>query len=339
MRLLIIFTCAIPIGALLLLVTPIYKTAPVDPAWEIKPDAAASGAVVHGTLSVRFTGTSTLLFDDGDTQWMLDGWFSRPSPLKMLTSKIAPDMQAITDGLAANGVTSLDAVIPAHSHYDHAMDSPEVAKRTGAILMGSASTANIGRGWGLPEAQIKTFTNNRPVSIGAFSITPIETNHFEFADPAMRERALTNPEITAPLKPPVSALDYRLGKAYAFHIDHPKGSFAIISSAGYRAGALAGLSAQTVFLGIGGLGSQTSEYREAYWQETIETLRPDRIIPIHYDSLTGPIEGPFRGPALVMSFLSSGTDKVLPFLKDKEAKHPEIRFQTLPRYSKVTLFE
>ena len=47
------------------------------------------------------------------------------------------------------------AVIPLHAHYDHAMDAPEVARRTGALLLGSESSANVARGWGLPERQIQ----------------------------------------------------------------------------------------------------------------------------------------------------------------------------------------
>ena len=68
------------------------------------------------------------------------------------------------------------------------MDAPEVARRTGAMLMGSEATANIGRGWGLPEEQIQVLSHRVPVQLGAFVITPIESRHFQFPDPAMRER-------------------------------------------------------------------------------------------------------------------------------------------------------
>jgi len=314
---------------------PFYTAVPVDPDWEVK----APATIPPGAVTVRFTGTTTLLFSDGTTEWMVDGWFSRHGLWQLGVGKIGPDSAAVSAGLAANEVDKLAAVIPVHSHFDHAMDAPEVARQTGAILMGSESTANIGRGWGLPESQILTFTNNSPVTLGDFEVTPIETNHFEFSDPEFRARALENPAILAPLTPPVKALDYRLGKAYAFHIQHPKGSFAIISSAGFRAGVLKGFKADTVFLGIGGLGSQTRQYREDYWSETVGQLEPNRIIPIHYDSLTGPLEGPFRGPVLVMSFLSSGIEDVLTFLKEKQAQHQHLRFHTLPRYAEVVLYD
>jgi L-ascorbate metabolism protein UlaG (beta-lactamase superfamily) len=311
-----------------------YKEVPVAPDWVLP--AVDSPPV--GGISVRFTGTSTLLFSDGETDWMIDGWFSRPGPLRLALGKIEPDLDAITHGLAANSVESLQAVIPVHSHYDHAMDSPEVALRTGAVLMGSESTANIGRGWGLPEEQIFVFEDGVPVAVGAFQITPIESRHFEFADPQIREAALADPLIAQPLVPPVRVFDYRLGKAYAIHVEHPAGSFVIVGSAGYETDALKGFDADVIFLGIGGLGSQTQAYRDAYWRETVEMVRPQRVIPIHYDSLTGPITGPFRGPVKVMAFLSQGIEKTLPFLQEKAAADPTLMFQTLPRYDEVVLF-
>lgn len=311
-----------------------YETAPVDPSWAV----AGSDAIPSGSVTVRYTGTSTLLFSDGDTSWMVDGWFTRPGPLTIFLGEIEPDVPAIERGLARNGVERLAAVIPVHSHYDHAMDAPEVARRTGALLLGSEATANIGRGWGLPESQIFVLKNRDPLQIGRFSLTAIESRHFQFPDPEMRERLLGSPEIEEPLVPPVSAFDYRVGKAYVLHVSHPKGSWLVQGSAGFVEGELAGVEADVVFLGVGGLGSQTAEYRESYWRETVERTRPKRVIPIHWDSLTGPIEGPFTGPVRAAGFLSEGTDKTLEFLRKKEAANPRIRFLTLPRYDPVVLF-
>ena len=54
--------------------------------------------------------------------------FTRPGPLQTLLGKIEPDEEAINRGLQLNEVSELAAVIPVHSHYDHAMDAPEVAR-------------------------------------------------------------------------------------------------------------------------------------------------------------------------------------------------------------------
>ena len=93
-----------------------------------------------------------------------------------------------------------------------------------------------------------------------------------------------------------------------------------------------------VFLGTGGLGSQTADYREAYWTETVEQVGARRVIPIHWDSLTGPIEGPFRGPVRAMGFLAKGTELGREFLRQKSAANPDLEFRTLPRYDEVVLF-
>lgn len=330
---------AILLGLALLVVgvftVPFYKEPPVDPAWTIE----GSQDIPEGAVTVRFTSTATLLFSDGTSNIMIDGWFSRPSAFALAVGEIEPDLDAITRGLAANEVDTLEVVIPVHSHYDHAMDSPEVARRTGARLLGSESTANIGRGWGLPESQIQVFADRVPVQVGDFTITPFESRHFEFPDPTMREQALGNPDITEPLVPPAGAFDYRVGKAYVLHIEHPRGSVAIVGSAGFIEGQLQGTQADIVFLGVGGLGSQTDAYREAYWSETVDTLAPHTVVPIHFDGLTAPITGPWRGPSLLMAMLSSGSEKTLSFLQDRAAAPGAPAFQVLPRYDQVVLFD
>lgn len=324
---------AIILGTAAFLLTT-YQPAPVDPNWAIGPPPT----IPPGAVTVRYTGTATLVFSDGETTWMTDGWFSRPKPLQVLFGKIEPDLAAITKGLERNEVDALAAVFPLHSHYDHAMDAPEVAKRTGAVLLGSESTANIGRGWGLAEEQIRVVADREPIAFGKFTVTPIELRHFQFPDPEMAARALGDPEIDAPLTPPVTAFDYRVGKAYALHVAHPKGTWLILGSAGFVEGALESYDADVVFLGVGALGSQTDAYRESYWKETVEPTNPARVIPIHWDSLTGPAEGPFTGMVRAEALLAGGSDTLLTFLQAKEAANPHIDFITLPRYAPIILF-
>ena len=309
-----------------------YVEPPVDPAWQ----AAPAASIEPGDVTVRFTGTSTLLFSDGETSWMTDGWFSRPGPLRLFLSEIEPDLDAIAFGLERNGSPRLAAVFPMHSHYDHAMDAPEVARRTGALLVGSASTANIGRGWGLEEDRIRVVADRESFAVGAFTLTPIESKHYQFPDPTMYERALGTPDIDRPLVPPVDAFDYRVGKAYALHVAHPRGRWLIVASAGYVEGGLDGYEADVVFLGVGGLGAQTAEYRDAYWREAVGKSGARRVVAIHWDSLTGPIDGPFLGPVRAAGFLAGGVAGTLEFLREKERLGFE--FSTLPRYEPVRLF-
>jgi L-ascorbate metabolism protein UlaG (beta-lactamase superfamily) len=323
----------VAIGLLLTYLMNTYAESPVDDAWQLSATPSASDSVM-----VRYTGTSTLLFSDGETQFITDAWFSRPNILQLAAGKIAPDMAAIDYGIDSNNIDTLAAVFVMHSHFDHSMDAPEVAKRTNALLLGSESTANIGRGWELNENQIKVVTNREAITLGKFILTPIVSRHFQFPDPEIRKRALGDPKISNPLQTPAKVFDYKLGKAYMLHVSHPKGSWLIVGSAGFVKNNLQNITADTVFLGIGGIGSQTEQYREQYWQETIGQVKPQRIIPIHYDSLTAPIDGPMHGPSLAEFLLSGGIEKTSAFLKQKEADSDGYTFHTLPRFTPIALY-
>jgi L-ascorbate metabolism protein UlaG (beta-lactamase superfamily) len=263
----------------------------------IKPrDAPPAGEA----LTVSFLGNTNLLISDGRTALLTDGFFTRPSLTSMVFGKIAPDRDIITRALARAGITRLAAVIVLHSHYDHAMDAPEVARLTGALLVGSGSTANIGRGAGLPEDRIKVAMSGRPMSFGRFRVTLINSRHFRFPSSGSDKQLKDDPVIAKPLSPPARVTDYKAGKSYSVVIAHPLGTLLIQGSAGYVPGALQKIRADVVFLGIGGLGAQTRDYQEAYFREVVEAVGARRIFPIHWDDLTRPIARPIRPPSRLL---------------------------------------
>lgn len=79
-----------------------------------------------------------------------DGFVTRPG-LKALTfGKITPDEALVKAAIGRLEISRLDAVFCMHSHYDHAMDAPIWVRGTGSHLVGSESTANVGRGLDQP---------------------------------------------------------------------------------------------------------------------------------------------------------------------------------------------
>ena len=128
-------------------------------------------------MRVTFLGTGTLLFDDGETQVMTDGFFSRPSFLKVIKGKIETDAEAVDRALKRAGIERLQALFVAHSHYDHAFDVAHVVKKTGAKLHGSASTLNIGKGGGLKDHQMQLFEPGKDVRVGRFTVSVLKSKH------------------------------------------------------------------------------------------------------------------------------------------------------------------
>lgn len=289
-------------------------------------------------VKVQFVGVSTLLISDDSTQILTDGFFSRFSTREMLFGEIEPKKEDIKWALDKLEVEKLDAIFVVHSHFDHAMDAPEVAKLTDASIYGSESTANIARGWNLPEPQINIIEAGKSLQFGKFKVTPILTNHFEFPNPEMREQALGgNQEITQPLVPPVPAMAYKMGGAYTFLFEHPKGSFLLQSSAGWQTGSLDSIYVDQVILGVGGLGSQTETYQETYFEELVVKTGAKQIYLIHWDAFSGSIRKPIQGPSLFLDWYAGKTQKSFQAIEREANKHGNVEINLLPQWQKVKL--
>ncbi|BEL05197.1 MBL fold metallo-hydrolase [Actinoplanes sichuanensis] len=242
-----------------------------------------------GAFGVTFFGVSGLLFADGTDAVMTDGFFSRPSPARVGLGRIAPDERRIATGLERLGphAAPLRAVMAVHTHFDHVLDSPTVARRTGAALVGGESAANVGRGAGLPEDRIHVVTPGSPRRYGTFAVTFVESEHC----PPDRFPGV----IGAPLRPPVRAAAYRCGEAWSILVGHDSGRTALVQgSAGFVPGALDGRSAEVVFLGVGGLGASGEAYIREYWLHTVRAVGARRVVLIHWDDFFRPLDRPLR---------------------------------------------
>jgi L-ascorbate metabolism protein UlaG (beta-lactamase superfamily) len=245
-----------------------------------------------GDFAVTFLGVSSLLFDDGRSAVMVDGFFSRPSLAKVLFSRISPDSERIDAALARIGFgpgtgRQLQAVVPVHTHFDHAMDAAVVAERTGALLIGGESAANLGLGQGLPAERIRVATPAKTLSCGPFELTLIESRH---CPPDRFPGAITEPVV-----PPVRAVAYRCGEAWSLMIGHESGRTALVQgSAGFVAGALDGRRADVAYLGVGQLGLMPEDYIHAYWRHTVHAVGARRVVLTHWDDFFRPLERPLR---------------------------------------------
>ncbi|MBO0680802.1 MBL fold metallo-hydrolase [Mycolicibacterium sp. S2-37] len=245
-------------------------------------------ATPDSPVRVTWAGVTTLLIDDGTSKVLTDGFFSRPDLLSVGLRAIAPSASRVGEGLDRLGAQQLDAVLPLHTHFDHALDSALVADRTGAALVGGASAAQIGYGHGLPEDRVRTVASGDALTLGSYRITLIESGHC----PPDRYPG----RIDAPVVPPARASAYRCGEAWSMLLEHsPSGrSMLIVGSAGYRAGALAGRHADVVCLGIGQLGLQPQSYIVDYWNQTVRTVGARRVVVIHWDDFFRPLHKPLR---------------------------------------------
>lgn len=247
------------------------------------PEASADAP-----LTVTWAGVTTLLVDDGSSAVMTDGFFSRPGLAAVGLREIAPSAPRIDGSLARLGVDRLEAVLPVHTHFDHAMDSAVVAERTGARIVGGKSAAHVGIGGGLPQNRVIVAVPGEPITLGAYKVTLVEGEHC----PPDRFPGV----ITTPVTPPVKASAYKCGEAWSTLVHHRPTDrrLLIVGSAGFVPGALAGHRAEVVYLGVGQLGVQPEHYLVDYWTETVRTVGARRVVLIHWDDFFRPLTKPLR---------------------------------------------
>jgi len=251
-------------------------------------------ATSQSPLTVTWAGVTTLLVDDGQSALLTDGFFTRPGLLTVGLRKLAPSLPRVDGCLARLGVERLEAVLPVHTHFDHAMDSAVVAQRTAAKLVGGTSAAQLGRGAGLPDDQLVVVTPGEPMSLGAFDVTLVVGNH---CPPDRFPGTITEPPV-----PPVRASAYRCGEAWSTLIHHRQTDrrLLVVGSAGFVPGALRGQRADVVYLGVGQLGLQPERYLRDYWDEAVRAVGARRVVLVHWDDFFRPLRDPVR--ALPYSF-------------------------------------
>ncbi len=249
-------------------------------------DAPAAGP--GAPLTVTWAGVTTLLVDDGSSALMTDGYFSRPGLAAVGLGRIAPSAARIDGSLERLRVDRLEAVLPVHTHFDHALDSAVVAQRTGARIVGGMSAAQVGIGGGLTDDRVVVATPGEPITLGAYQVTLVEAEHC----PPDRFPGV----ITEPVAPPVRTSAYKCGEAWSTLVHHRPSDrrLLIIGSAGFVPGALAGYRAEVVYLGIGQLGVQPERYLVDYWTETVRAVGARRVVLIHWDDFFRPLTKPLR---------------------------------------------
>ncbi len=258
--------------------------------WSAPPEQAANPASVTAT----WLGVTTLLFDDGETQILIDGFFSRPALADTLLRRpVVNDAATIDFALHEYRMRRLAAIIPVHSHFDHAMDVGAIAKRTSASILGSESTANIARGAGVPDDQIVVSDEAEVYEFGEFKVRLLPSRHAPIGwrgDPPLPGT------IDAPLELPKPVNAWREGGSYTIIIEHPQGTALVQGSAGFIEGLIEGVSADAVMLSVGGLTTLDEEYAEKYWQAFVTTTGASSVYPLHFDDFTKPFGVVVPGP-------------------------------------------
>ncbi|HEY6369080.1 MAG TPA: MBL fold metallo-hydrolase [Candidatus Sulfotelmatobacter sp.] len=139
---------------------------------------------------LKYLGTAGWEITTGTTTILLDPYLSRingPAPpgggSGHATAGDARRAYAWGD-LATPDIAAIDAhiqranfVLVTHTHYDHILDVPHIALKTRTTVIGTESTENVMRAYGVPEEQPITVRGGEDYQFQGFSLRVIPSIH------------------------------------------------------------------------------------------------------------------------------------------------------------------
>ena len=280
-------------------------------------------------MKVTFFGTTTLLFDDGKDQILFDAHITRPSLKKYVLRKKVGTNTALCDNLIKlHKIDRLRAIFISHTHHDHVMDAPYIANKCGAKIYGSDSAKNVALGGNVPPDNIVVFEHGSNFTIGEYKIRILKSLH---SKPNIFNNDLGQ-QITEPLVQPASLRAYKEGGSYDFYIEHREKKLLIRPSCNYIEGSLKDVRADTLLLGISGLGKEDEQFHDAFYRETVGYVQPKRVIPVHWDNFFAPLKAPLPYQMRIVDAIAGD----MAYLKERLGQDG-IAFDVVDAFETVTL--
>ena len=267
------------------------------PRAELRP---SGGSAAGAAVKIEWLGTADHIVRTRATTLLIDPFLSRPGFARLLFGRLRP--LARDEGHLP---TRVDAILCGHSHFDHLLDAPEIARRTGAVLVDSASTCAFGRATGLPEAQLcEVPPEGRTLRIGDCELRFVPSLHGRL----LLGRVPFPGVVAAPPTLPARMWHYRMGGAYGVLIKAPGATIYHNGSADLIDAELEGVRADVLLVGLAGRKATRD-----YLGRLTAALQPGLIVPTHHDSFFAPLSrGVHLLPGIDLDGFTSEARRVAP---------------------------
>jgi L-ascorbate metabolism protein UlaG (beta-lactamase superfamily) len=230
-------------------------------------------------LELEWLGVSGYRFTYEGQTLFVDPYLSRvPFRDLVLRRQAIPDPAALERYVRAPGETV--GVLVGHTHFDHAVDAPAIARRSGCEAYGSRSLVNLMALHGLAERAVEV-EPYRTYELGPFEVSFTPSVHSKLL---LGLAVPYDGELTCEHLDSLSPAAYRCGQVWGISVAVAGVRFYHQGSANLVDEALRERDVDFFLAGVAG-----RSFTERYWQRVLTRLQPRAVIPTHYDNFFRPL--------------------------------------------------
>jgi L-ascorbate metabolism protein UlaG (beta-lactamase superfamily) len=233
-------------------------------------------------LEIEWLGTAGYRLSYQDHTLLIDPFVSRVPAGAVLRGRTAlPDPELVRRYIRPVG--TVVGVLVGHTHWDHALDTPEIARRYGCPALGSTSLARLMQLHGL-GGQAVDVEHYRRYELGPFTVSFVPSAHSKLL---LGLKAPFTGNISCEVLAALNPAAYRCGQTWGIHIEvagiqlYHQGSADLVDDA---------VRHHDVDIFLAGIAGRS--FSKDYWRRILTRLRPDVVIPMHYDDFTRPLDAP-----------------------------------------------
>jgi len=247
-------------------------------------------------VSLEYMGAAGWRITDGTTIILIDPYLSRiigPPPPGRPVPHVPGDTRPVYgwDDAAVPNVTSIDSrikradfILVTHTHYDHVLDVPHIALKTGATVIGTESTENVVRAYDIPEEQLITVRGGEDYNFGTFTLKVIPSLH----SPLDHKHYFSSATAPANMKAPLTLRQmHPEGSTLAYLIRFHRHQILAFGGMNYIEREIEGLRPDVVLVGAGASRTEIYDYTGRLMRDL---GFPPLVLPTHWDNFLVPYE-------------------------------------------------
>jgi L-ascorbate metabolism protein UlaG (beta-lactamase superfamily) len=244
-------------------------------------------------IGFQWLGTTGYKVQKGGFIVLIDPYLTRVPLEQLFLAPLVPDTR-----LLAEKVPKADYIFVTDSHFDHFMDVPPIALRTGAKVVGSPTTAKLLRLFKVPEEQIVEVRGGETLRAGPFAVKVAPAEHGKiFCIPPFYG------DIDPGSRPPLYVWEYANLENRCYHFSLDGFSFLATSGTGLEERVMRDFKADLVMMNVTALPA-------GYARKLVRLASPKVVFPTHYDNFFEPydrgvIPWPFQGAQILREIAES----------------------------------